>query len=219
MSDYSEEEYLLLSGIQHFAFCPRQWALIHIEQLWTESYLTSSGRILHNKVHDSSQVEKRGDIIIARALKVSSAKLGISGECDVVEFKKNVNGISIKNYDGFYIPYPVEYKRGKPKIDNCDRLQLCAQALCLEEMLSCKIKEGSLFYGEPRRREVVIFSNDLREEVKKIILKMHLFLKKQTTPEAQIQKHCDSCSLKNECLPKILKNKTSIQKYLEQGLL
>lgn len=145
MPEYKEEDYLCLSGIQHYAFCVRQWALIHIENLWEENYLTASGRVLHNKAHSENKFEKRGNIIIVRGLKISSASLGISGECDVVEFHYNKNGVKLKNYEELYLPYPVEYKRGKPKIDNCDRLQLCAQAMCLEEMLSCSIEEGALF--------------------------------------------------------------------------
>jgi len=124
--NYSEYDYLLLSGIQHYAFCPRQWALIHIEEQWQENYLTASGRALHNKAHSGETVEKRGDLLIVRSMKISSRRLGISGECDVVEFHRSENGITIRNYEGLWAPYPVEYKRGKTKLDDCDRLQLCA---------------------------------------------------------------------------------------------
>jgi CRISPR-associated exonuclease Cas4 len=216
---YGEEDYLLLSGIQHFAFCPRQWALIHIEGMWTENYLTATGRVLHNKAHDAVRPEKRGDIITVRALKISSAGLGISGECDVVEFHKNINGVPLKKHDGLYLPYPVEYKRGKSKTDDCDRLQLCAQAICLEEMLFCEIPEGALFYGELKRRELVSFTKELRDKVKETAAGMHYLFKRQHTPKGNVGKQCQSCSLKDECLPKLSKTEKSVQQYLEDGLL
>ena len=135
---YSEEDYLLLSGIQHFAFCRRQWALIHIENQWAENERTVDGIIMHEKAH-SGDVESRGDVVIMRALRVFSATLGASGECDMVEFNRNADGISLNGHDGLWQPYPVEYKRGKPKEHNADEMQLCAQAMCLEEMLCCTI--------------------------------------------------------------------------------
>lgn len=211
---------MLLSGIQHFAFCPRQWALIHIEQQWTDNYLTASGRILHDKAHDERKFEKRGGCLTVRALKLFSARLGISGECDVVEFHENKHGIPIKNYEGLFLPYPVEYKRGKPKIDDCDRLQLCAQAICLEEMLGCKIAAGALFYGEPRRRETVDFTEEIRNKVENATESMHMLFKRQHTPKVQSGKHCSSCSLKDECIPKLSKkSEQSVEKYYEDGLL
>lgn len=213
---YREEDYLLLSGIQHYDFCPRQWALIHIEEQWNENYLTASGRVMHAKVHGSEAVEKRGNLIIFRALKVSSAELGISGECDVLELHKSPNGISINGYDGLWIPYPVEYKRGKSKIDDCDRLQLCAQAKCLEEMLCISIESGALFYGEPRRREVVLFTQELRTKLTNTVKAMHELFMRKYTPRAVKMKCCKSCSLKDLCLPELgEKEKTSVKKYME----
>lgn len=217
MKEYQEEDYLQLSGIQHFAFCPRQWALIHIEEQWTENYLTAGGRLLHTRAHDSTQFEKRGDILIARALKISSRTLGLSGECDVVEFHLDSEGIVLKNYEDRYIPYPVEYKRGKEKIDDCDRLQLCAQAMCLEEMLGCTIKKGALFYGTIRRREEVIISQTLREKVIKCSEAMHLLFNRKYTPKAQIGDYCISCSLNTECLPRLAKKHKNVKKYLEDN--
>lgn len=220
MRKYKEEEYLLLSGIQHFAFCQRQWALIHIEQQWTENYLTVSGRILHDKAHDETKFEKRGGCLTVRALKVFSSRLGISGECDVVEFHESASGVPIKNYDGLFLPYPVEFKRGKPKIDDCDRLQLCAQAICLEEMLCCEINTGALFYGEPRRRETVIFTEEMRNTLEKITEAMHMLFERQYTPKIQKGKQCNNCSLYGECLPKISKkSEQAVNKYFEDGLL
>jgi CRISPR-associated exonuclease Cas4 len=218
--EYQEDDYLLLSGIQHFAFCPRQWALIHIEERWNENFFTASGRVLHNKAHDDTKFEKRPGVLTVRGLRISSARLGISGECDVVEFRANKDGIPLKNYKGLYIPYPVEYKRGKPKVDDCDRLQLCAQAVCLEEMLGRVVNEGAVFYGEPRRREVVEFTEELRGKLEEIIETMRSLYKRQYTPKGTTGKYCDSCSMKDECIPKLSKKGgQSVQKYLEDALL
>lgn len=216
---YQEEDYLLLSGIQHYAFCPRQWALIHIEEQWNENYLTAGGRILHNKAHNGESTEKRGDLIIFRGLKVCSSGLGISGECDIVEFHKSDRGVPLKGYSGLWQPYPVEYKRGKSKLDDCDRLQLCAQAVCLEEMLCAKIESGALFYGEPRRREVVPFTPELRAKLTEMVATMHGLFSRKYTPKAVREKYCRSCSIKDLCLPGLGESaKTSVKKYLEAHL-
>lgn len=216
---YEEDDYLLLSGVQHYAFCPRQWALIHIEEQWNENYLTAGGRIMHNKAHNGESTEKRGDLIIFRGLKVCSSELGISGECDIVEFRKSDAGISLNEYDDLWMPYPVEYKRGKNKLDDCDRLQLCAQAVCLEEMLCIKIDSGALFYGEPRRREVVYFSSELRTKLADILIEMHRLYNRKYTPKAVKGKYCQSCSIKTLCLPGLGNtDKTSVIKYLEAHL-
>lgn len=213
---YKEDDYLLLSGIQHYAFCPRQWALIHIEGQWNENYLTTGGRFMHAKAHDGDSTEKRGNLIIFRALKVRSVELGISGECDIVEFHKSKNGISINGYDSLWLPYPVEYKRGKTKLDDCDRLQLCAQAVCLEEMLCVKIDSGALFYGEPRRREVVDFTLELRTKLTDIVKSMHEIFSRKYTPNATKRKCCQNCSIKDLCLPELGgKDETSVKKYME----
>jgi len=216
---YDEDSYLMISGIQHYEFCPRRWSLIHIEELWHENYLTASGRILHKKAHDGNQVEKRGNLIIVRALKISSKLLGVSGECDVVEFYESKKGITLKSYDGLWMPYPVEYKRGKPQIKDGDRLQLCAQAVCLEEMLCCKIEKGAIFYGEPRRREVVEFSEELREKLKLTTDAMHKRFARKHTPKAKTGKFCTSCSLKDFCLPKLNEEpKNAVRRYLEENM-
>ena len=145
--EYREEEYIQLSGIQHFVFCRRQWALAYLEQQWVENERTADGRIMHRNVHDSSFREKRGDLLIVRGMKVSSARLGLSGECDAVEFRRSPKGVPIFGQEGTYTVTPVEYKRGKPKEDECDIAQLTAQAMCLEEMLCCDIPVGFLYYG------------------------------------------------------------------------
>ncbi len=213
---YSEEDYLPLSGIQHFAFCRRQWALIHIENQWAENERTVDGTIMHEKAH-SGDVESRGDAVIMRALRVFSATLGVSGECDVVEFNRNADGISLNGHDGLWQPYPVEYKRGKPKEHNADEMQLCAQAMCLEEMLCCTIPCGALFYGDPRRRTEVEFTPELRRAVKDSLNEMHDYYKRGYTPKAKPRKGCSTCSLKEICLPKMVQRK-SVAAYVEGAL-
>jgi len=171
--EYQEEDFLLLSGIQHFVFCKRQWALIHIEQQWQENLRTIEGEILHERTHDNSIKEKRGDLIVSRGMGIFSRSLGITGTCDVVELHRTSDGVNIFGRDGTYKPIPVEYKRGKPKTDNSDVLQLCAQAMCLEEMLLCVIPEAFLFYGETKRRLKIILDDEIREQVRTICKEMH----------------------------------------------
>lgn len=216
---YQEDDYLVLSGVQHYAFCPRQWALIHLEAQWKENYLTAGGRILHNKVHSGGAAEKRGSLIIFRGLKVRSAELGLSGECDVVEFHQSSAGVTLSGCDGLWQPYPVEYKRGKTKLDDCDRLQLCAQAVCLEEMLCTQIPNGALFYGEPRRREAVAFTPELREQLGDTAMAMHRLFRQKHTPKARQAPHCKGCSLRDLCLPSLGKaDKVSVTNYMEMHM-
>ena len=212
-----KEEYLQLSGLQHFSFCRRQWALIHIEQQWAENLRTVDGRILHEKAHDSAFREKRGDLLITRDMRIHSSALGISGSCDVVEFHRRSAGISLPGQDGLWQPYPVEYKRGAPKVTDADRLQLCAQAMCLEEMLCCDIPEAALFYGETRRREVVILDNVLRAQVQDLLSQMHDLYCRNHTPKAKPTQGCNACSLKELCLPKLAK-KRSVTEYLRKSM-
>lgn len=167
MSSYAEEEYLPISGIQHFAFCRRQWALIYLEQQWTENLRTVEGELLHQRPHDESRAEKRGGLLTLRGMRVSSAALGVAGTCDVVEFLADKDGAALFGREGKWRPYLVEYKRGRSKESDADRLQLCCQAMCLEEMLAAAIPEGSLFYGEPRRRERVALTAELRGQVRR----------------------------------------------------
>ena len=161
--------------------------------------------------------EKRKDTIIVRALPIASRKMGISGECDVVEFHKCEDGISLYGHRGSYSVFPVEYKKGKPKITEEDKLQLTAQAMCLEEMFSTEISEGAIFYGETRRRENVLFSQELREEVKELFAEMHQYYSRGYTPKVKKSKSCNNCSLKELCLPKLEKT-TSVAAYITQSL-
>ncbi len=217
---YREEDYLQLSGLQHFAFCRRQWALIHIEQQWAENLRTADGRLLHEHAHDAGFREKRGDVIITRAMRISSAELGISGECDVVEFHKDPDGIAIRGLEGTYAVIPVEYKRGQPKENDSDALQLCAQALCLEEMLCCEIPEAYLYYGETRRRHAVALDTPLRDKTISMIREMHQFYDRQHTPKVKRTKSCNACSLKDICLPVLNQNRSAaeyLRNMLEDG--
>lgn len=214
---YREEEYLQLSGLQHFAFCRRQWALIHIEQQWKENLLTTEGELFHQRAHDGRQRERRGDTLILRGLPVFSPRLGISGLCDVVEFHLSDDGISLHGEDGLWLPYLIEYKRGKPKPHQADELQLCAQAMCLEGMLCCAIPEGALFYGQTRRRMLVPFSEELRQKVCSMLDEMHQIYQRGYTPKVKPAKGCNACSLKELCLPTLLKGKPAAA-YLRQAM-
>ena len=214
---YSEDDYLMLSGLQHFVFCRRQWALIHIEQQWAENYRTADGEVMHRNVHNAEFREKRGDTVITRAMAVSSPRLGISGECDVVEFIEDRDGINIARLDGRYRIVPIEYKRGEPKPDESDIMQLAAQALCLEEMLCCDIPKGYLFYGETRHRHEVLFTDELRERTEKAIAEMHMYYERRYTPKVKRSKACNACSLKEICLP-VLSGGRSAAEYVREML-
>lgn len=200
---YPEEDYIQLSAIQHYVFCPRQCGLIHIEGQWAENLFTTRGKIMHERV-DSAGDESRGDKQIARSLNIYSKRLGLSGRADVVEF--NDNGESI-------VPYPVEYKSGKPKQNISDLAQLCAQALCLEEMLKEPVKKAAVFYGKPRRRFTVEIDDTLRNSTEKVIENVHIMVKSETVPSAKYEKKCDTCSLNDVCQPKTAKR--NIFKYVQ----
>ena len=202
--EYPEEEFLNLAGIQHFAFCRRQWALIHIERQWNENLHTAEGRILHDNAHNPFSEEKRGDLILSRGIAVSSKTLGVSGICDVVEFHASEAGVPIFGREGKWLPMPVEYKRGEPKKSDADRLQLCCQAMCLEEMLLCgRIPKACLYYGETARRAAVPLNEALRTEVRGMLSEMHELYRRRYTPRVKPTKSCNACSLKNLCLPRL----------------
>lgn len=215
--EYKQKDYLMLSGIQHFAFCRRQWALIHIENQWQENYHTAVGNVFHEKVHDNTSAEKRGDIIVSRGVPIHSTILKISGECDVVEFRRDARGIKINGYDGTYIPYPIEYKKGSPKKTDIDVLQLVAQAMCLEEMFLCDIECGYLYYGKTKRREKVGITIELKERVSSMAREMHMLFKKGHTPKVKPTKACNSCSLRDICLPELSKFRT-VKSYIENNI-
>jgi len=211
------QDMLMLSGLQHFAFCRRQWALIHIEQQWAENVRTVEGNILHRRAHDAQQFELRGDLLIARGMRIKSDKLGVTGVCDVVEFRRDETGVALAGREGRWQPYPVEYKRGQPKENNADELQLCGQAMCLEEMLVCSIPEGSLFYGETRRRKQVMFTPELRGQVEQLLAEMHQYFDRGYTPKVRRTKACNACSLKDLCLPQLTRT-GSVHSYIQRHL-
>ena len=217
MSGYREEDFLQLSGLQHFAFCRRQWALIHLEQQWQENLRTIEGQLLHERAHDASLRERRGDTLVLRSLAVASPTLGLSGQCDVVEFRAAPEGVPLAGEEGRWLPFPVEYKRGAPKSHDADALQLCAQAICLEEMLCCTLPEGALFYGETHRRVSVTFTEALRQKVSALSEEMHALFRRGYTPKAKPTKACNACSLKELCLPTLLQKK-NVSEYLNRAM-
>jgi CRISPR-associated exonuclease Cas4 len=206
---YAIDDLLPISALQHIAFCERQCALIYTEQAWEENRLTVEGKIMHERVHDESR-ESRGDIRIDYGVSLRSLRLGLIGKADVVEFQRQA--------DGSWLPFPVEYKRGKPKADDCDRVQLCAQAICLEEMLSVAIPEGALFYGQTRHRLDVVFDDALRRETEETAQRAHELIASGRTPPPVYEKRCESCSLMAECLPKTLQKRRSVKSYLTRIL-
>ena len=212
-----DDELLQLSGLQHFSFCRRQWALIHVENQWNENLRTVEGNLFHSRAHDEKQRERRDGVLILRGLPIVSHTLGLSGQCDVVEFHASPDGIPLHGEEGLWIPFPVEYKRGAPKENPADQLQLCAQALCLEEMLCCSIPEGAPFYGETRRRTKVFFTEELRETVRLIAAEMHQMLRRGHTPKVKPTKSCNACSLKELCLP-VLMRKKDVAEYLKAAM-
>lgn len=214
---YDEDDFLQLSGIQHFAFCRRQWALAYIELQWQENVRTVEGHLLHENAHDSSLKEKRGDLIIVRGMPVHSREIGISGECDVVEFHKSEDGVPVSGREGKYRAVPVEYKRGKPKANDVDALQVAAQALCLEEMLCCDIPCGYIYYGESRHREKIEFTDELRKKVKDMFAEMHKFYDQRYTPKVKRTKSCNACSLKDICIPELNKE-ISVKNYIDRRM-
>ncbi len=207
---YSEDDLLMLSALQHLLFCERQCALIHIEQLWAENLFTAQGMILHERVDRPGHESRRG-VRIEYGVPIRSLRLGLSGKTDVIEYHLQE--------DGVWLPFPVEYKRGKPKKDNSDRVQICAQALCLEEMLHIAVEKGALFYGKQRRRHEVVFNAELRRATEDAAHHLHKLIANGITPEPVYGKQCDSCSLLGICLPKLSRRKRqNVESYLAEAI-
>lgn len=217
---YAEDDMLMLSGIQHYVFCPRQWALIHLDQQWAENRLTAEGRIMHDHVDDPFYRQKCGPYISLRAVQIASQELGLYGITDVVELhpsQTQENAILHPNYPGYWTLFPVEYKHGKPKPDERDTVQLMAQAMCLEEQYGIRISAGALFYGETNHRETIVFDDKLRQVTIEAAQSMHLIYETGLLPKAEKKSHCQNCSLKDLCLPNISK-RPSVEKYLKDNL-
>lgn len=207
----------MLSGLEHYAFCRRQWALIHIEQLWSENVLTLDGQYMHERVHDAGFTESRVSVLLSRAMPVRSHKLRITGECDMVELHRDPCGVPIHGRDGLWRLYPVEYKRGRPNERGTAELQLCAQAMCLEEMFVTDIPEGAVYYGATHRRVKVELNEEIRQMVGKMLEEMHAVFARRYTPKAKMSRSCKNCSLFELCRPE-LANRTSALEYVRRRL-
>ena len=218
-----DEPLVMLSALQHYLFCPRQCALIHVEGVWSENYLTASGRQLHERV-DRKGSETRKDVHLATALRLVSNRLGLAGVADMVEFHRQDSACDaggrqvatrLQGRTGFWRPFPVEYKRGSPKPHRADEVQLCAQALCLEEMLDVTILAGALFYGEIRRRVDVAFDLELRALTELAASNVHELVRSGETPPPVRTKGCCSCSLCNVCCPGSVGGKVSAHRWID----
>lgn len=217
---YAEDDMLMLSGIQHFMFCPRQWALIHIDQQWDENRLTMEGKLLHSNVDNPAYRQKNGDTITLRSVCIASKRLGLYGITDAVELhpsNEDRGGIICKSYPGLWLPFPVEYKRGRPKRTAVDEVQLAAQVMCLEEMYGVQIEYGALYYGETRHREVISINEQLRSLVVTCAEDMHRIFSSGNLPKASKQPRCRNCSLVEICMPNI-GNCSQVKTYLKKNL-
>ncbi len=225
---YDEDDLLPISALQHLVFCERQCALIHIEGLWAENMLTAQGREAHDRAHEAETVTRDG-VRICRGLRLRSVRLGLSGQADVVEFyrsgederasdEKVAPGVPLEGLPGLWCPFPVEYKRGRPKPDICDEVQLCAQAVCLEEMLGVTVPMGAIFYGQPRRRMEVPCGAELRSQTEALALRLHEFIAAGVTPPAHYEKKCRGCSLVSLCMPETAGAGRSARRYLDDAI-
>lgn len=216
---YADEEMVPLSALQHAVFCRRQCALIHLEGTWTENQLTAAGRVLHERV-DRCAHETRRDVRLATALRLVSHRLGVAGIADMVEFHRvgdtDSQGVMLPNARGRWMPFPVEYKHGKPNTRQADEVQLCAQAMCLEEMLGVAVPAGALFYGTTHRRLDVAFDAALRALTERTANDVHRLLAEGRIPEPECGKWCESCSLLDDCQPKV--RSRSARMWLERQL-
>lgn len=208
---------LQLNGIQHYVFCPRQWAMITIEQVWEENEDTVIGGLVHAVADDKYYEETRKDKIFTRAVPISSNKLGLNGIIDVLEYRKSKSGIRLENREGYWIPYVVEYKKGKPKKDLSDTLQLVAQVMCLEEMFATRILKSAIYYKQINKRVEIIITDELREKVQFLTSEMQSLYEKGKTPKATIGKNCKRCSLNELCRPRLTHHKRSVSNYIKDS--
>ncbi len=217
---YEEEDWQPISALQHLAFCERQWGLIHLEGQWADNRLTAEGNILHRRA-DTPRDENRPGLRLAHRLHLHSRRLGLAGLADVVEFHllegEDPAGASLPGAPGRWRPFPVEYKRGAPKVGPWDQVQLCAQALCLEEMLGVAVPAGAIFYGRPRRRQAVSIDQELRRQTEDLAARLHDLVRQGRTPPPRPGPHCKSCSLQGTCLPKAAAGLSAVG-YLEREL-
>jgi CRISPR-associated exonuclease Cas4 len=218
----NESDLLPLSALQHLIFCPRQCALIHVEQQWKENALTLEGQYLHQRADETGpRREIRGELVIVRGLALRSLKLGLSGRADVVELRRverRKPGAALPGLPGRWLPFPVDYKRGRPKPDAADEVQLCAQAICLEEALSVEVPGGALFYGQKRRRHAVEFGKELRGLTVETAERLHELFRRQVTPPAVREPRCERCSLLNICVPDAASRRDRVEQYIEDAI-
>lgn len=217
---HDESSLLPLSALQHLLFCERQCALIHIEQVWADNLFTAEGNLLHERTHEGPD-ESRPGVRITRGMPVRSFALGLSGQCDVVEFHRGstrASRVEEGASPSFSSIIPVEYKRGKPKAHAADEVQLCAQALCLEEMLGIHIERGMLYYGKRRRRTDVVFHSALRELTRDTAQRLHALIDSRATPAAQREKKCESCSLLEICMPDAMRFRRTVASWFAAQL-
>ena len=213
-----ERPFLNLSGIQKYAFCPRQWALISLEDRWSDNLHTVLGSLFHENAHGGLRAEKRGRTLTVRRLSVCSRELGIAGVCDVVEFIEDKRGVPVFGREGRFRPVPVEYKKGKGMFKEADSLQLCAQAVCLEEMLCCRIGEAFIYYGEPKRRTAIPLDEGLRQKVLACVKGMRALYEGKSIPKPAKKKGCGGCSLAAVCLPELADKSTEyILSHIGEG--
>lgn len=218
---FTEDDLLPLSGLQHMLYCERRWALIHLEGQWEENRFTAEGRVLHKRA-DKGAREVRRDVIVTRGVRLHSFRLGLVGQADVVEWRRVGQGlpppgtaIPLEAREGSWQPMPVEYKRGRSKPNRWYEVQLCAQALCLEEMLGLSISEGALYYGASRRRSQVQLDARLRTETEVLAIRMHVLFQEGRTPVAKLEPKCRSCSLFERCQPDATSRRT-VARYLDR---
>jgi len=232
MKRYTEEELLPLSLIQHLLFCERRAALVQIEGLWEDNLFTVEGTHLHQKVDDDLPPESRVDLRVTRGLLLHSFELGLSGKADVVEFHRMIEdeadsppisggkaaAIPLVGVSGLWLPYPVDYKRGRLRHEEGFETQLCAQAFCLEEMLGVAVPKGAVYYGKPRRRLAVAFDETLRAKTREAARRLHELIDKGKTPQVRYEKKCDSCSLLSLCMPKVTGSRRTVKAYMADVL-
>ena len=207
---------ITIRSIQHYLYCPHRWGLMEIDKAWAENVYVTKANLMHERVHDDGFTEARGAVLLSRGMPVRSQELKITGICDMVELYKDDDGVPIQGRAGKWRLYPVEYKLGQPDAQGADALQLCAQAMCLEEMFVTDIPEAALYYGKIRRRQRVLLTNELRDQVKKAVTEMHQLMLKGYTPKAKIGKACKSCSLVELCQPKLTKQ-VSASEYIRRA--
>ncbi|HXS94797.1 MAG TPA: CRISPR-associated protein Cas4 [Candidatus Limnocylindrales bacterium] len=218
---YGEDDLLPLSGLQHFTYCERRWALIHLESQWEENSFTAEGRVLHERVH-SAEVESRPSVLTRRTLPLRSYRLGLAGQADIVEFlpvNEAALGVRLEERRGFWQPQPVEYKRRKGRAGaTAYAVQLCAQGLCLEEMLGVPVPQGMIYDGTTRRRTAVALTRELRATVETAAMRMHELFRTRKTPAPEFRPACEKCSLREVCQPEALHERHSVDQYLRRAL-